>query len=170
MLQIQLEVKCWPQHLHKVGPLSHLWAYCIVGSYSVGDPISVKHWFSYPAVISVITISVSPFNNQIVGISLKIGMSSMCNVIRSRILCNRLCDQRILRLQGCLVELHWRSAACIVAVMKEMQESLLDQALQWSRIELSTLLKYLWRDNVNQTTRHRTVILTAKWLRWNEDI
>ena len=60
--------------------------------------------------------------------SLKIVMSCMCNGNLSKILYNRLYDQRIPNLQGCLVELHWRSAVCTVTVMKEMQNSLLDQA------------------------------------------
>ena len=106
--------------------------YIVYGRYSVRGPISVKHSFSCPAVISVIIISVNHFYNQIMW-SLKIIMSCTCNGIWSRILYNRLYYQGISHLHGCLqlVKLQLEKC-CTVAVMKQAHKGLVDQALQQS--------------------------------------
>ena len=58
-------------------------------------------------------------------------MSCTCNGICNRILYNRLYDQRIPYLQGCLVEFY--EEVVYIAMMKEVEKGLLDLALQQSR-------------------------------------
>ena len=43
----------------------NIFIYHIASGYSVQGPISVRHQFSCPAVISVIIISVNSFNNKL---------------------------------------------------------------------------------------------------------
>ena len=107
-------------------------------------PISAKHQFSCPVVISVITISVNSFNNKLQDPLYHCILHMHWHLRQNPI--QWLYDQRIPCLQGCLVELHWRISKCStvnVAVMKKVQKDLSDHSLQQCRIEISTLLKYL---------------------------
>ena len=83
----------------------NIFIYHIASGYSVQGPISVKHQLSCPAVIPVITISVNFFNNKLQDhLYRRVLQHLKQNPIQW------LYDQRIQCLQGCLVELHWRSA------------------------------------------------------------
>ena len=98
----------------------------VYSEYSVRSSISLMHQFSYSTVISIIVIPANPINNKIMILVLK-SLCSGCtyNGMWSRILCNRLCDQKIPHLHRCLVELH-----CAAAMMKEARSGFFDQAVQ----------------------------------------
>ena len=126
-------------------------------------PISAKYQFSCTVLISLITISVNSFNNKLQDPLYHCILHMHWHLKQNPI--QWLYDQRIPCLQGCLVELHWRSAVLSLWWKKCRRTfgSFITVKQIWNIYSPEALVKR----QLNQTTRHRNVTRAAMTeLKW----
>ena len=126
--------------------------YILYSEYSVWGLISAKHLFSCPLVIPAMIISVNPFNNQIMWSLYKPSFSACAMASKAK-------PYTI----DCMITFTRTN----VTMEKKVLKGVLNQkALWWSKIKMSTLLKYK-ETKVNQITSYGTVTHVAlpelKW-------
>ena len=94
----------------------------------------------------------------------KIIVSCMYNGIWSRILYNKLYDQKIPRLQGCLIKLHWRSAV-LSPWWKECRRAFRSGTVAKQKQNACSLEVIIKRHRLNKS-QHTGLWHVQLWLSW----